>query len=262
MLKKILIMSFSLALITACQDDEISSDINDVTVTEISTESLPNTVQTYISENFVGEVAASAFKVTSAESTNFEVFLTNSMNLVFSQNGDLEEFGEDVSQVDCEGRPQRRGKHQRKGDRPEGDRPTQLQVADLPATAADYLTTNYPDSTVLKVIFIDNADISQYHVLVKEVGALVFDVDGNFVELKVRQEGICRQFDEVAIEDLAEAIRTYITNNYPDNEVLGARIGERDGVVEIHVLVKEVGALIFDEDGNFVELKTCGMKRG
>ncbi|WP_172796022.1 PepSY-like domain-containing protein [Roseivirga echinicomitans] len=262
MLKKILIMSFSLALITACQDDEISSDISDVTVTEINTESLPSSVQTYINENFVGEVATSAFKVTSSEATNFEVFLTNSMNLVFSQNGDLEEFGEDVSQVDCAGRPQRRGKHQRKGDRPEGDRPTQLEVADLPTSAADYLTTNYPDSTVLKVMFIDNADISQYHVLVKEVGVVVFDVDGNFVELKERQEKNCRRFEKVEIEDLAEAIRTYITNNYPDNEVLGARTGERNGATEIHVLVKEVGALIFDADGNFVELKTCGMKRG
>ena len=104
--------------------------------------------------------------------------------------------------------------------------------------------------------------MNQYHVLVKEIGIVIFDADGEFLKLREKPVRTCPNFQKIEIEDLPESITSYIEENYPDNEILRARKGTRNEEVEIHVLVAEVGVLIFDESGEFIELKTCGMNKG
>ncbi|MTI32763.1 PepSY-like domain-containing protein [Xanthovirga aplysinae] len=260
MVKKILAMVLSLALFTACQDEEVVSDnLDEVTVDEISAASLPSSSIAFIEENFVGEVVTSAYVLSDEESTNYEAFLTDGMNLVFSSDGSLEGFGEEASLVDCGGRL-----HRLHGNRFGDHRPpnaAEVNLEDLPANVADYLTTNYPDGTLLKAIFIDHEDVTQYHMLIREVGAVIFDVDGNFLQVRERPERTCGDFVALTVEELPTAVTDYIIENYPENEILRARTGTRDEVVEIHALVEGVGALIFDENGIFLELKTCGMDR-
>lgn len=266
MLKKILIMSVAVVLFMACQEEEvISSDFDVLDVEKIDIEALPTTSQSYIDENFEGEVVTSAYKVTSTtDATVYEAFLTNNMNLVFDVEGNLEGFGEESSRVDCSGRAHRH--HRRHHGHGDGDnrppRPEEVEVSELPSAASDYLLTNYPDEEILKVLFINNDSTTGFHVLIKELGAVIFDIDGNFLALWERPDRPCGNFEPIAIEDLSASIMDYISTSYPENEILKARIGTRGEIVEIHVLLKDVGVLIFDEDGNFIELKTCGMNRG
>lgn len=263
MLKKILMASIFMGIISGCQQEE-GLPGEDLTVTEITEVDLPLSATTFIAENFEGEVVTSAFRITDGKEVSFEANLTNQMNLVFSENGRIQAFGEDGAEVDCEGRHRRRGGFGRPPRKPgeDGPKPNVIDPADLPDAAKEYLRENYSENEIIKVIFIEREALNQYHVLVKEIGIVIFDADGAFLKLRERPVRICANFQKIEIEDLPESITSYIAENYPDNEILRARKGTRKGEVEIHVLVAGVGALIFDESGEFIELKTCGMHKG
>ena len=263
MLKKILMASIFMGIISGCQQEEVVP-IDDISVTEITEDDLPLSATTFIAENFEGEVVTTAFRISDGNEVSFEANLTNQMNLVFSENGRIQAFGEDGAEVDCEGRHRRRGGFGRPPRRPgeDGPKPNVIDPADLPETAKEYLRENYSENEIIKVIFIERDELNQYHVLVKEIGIVIFDADGEFVKLREKPVRICPNFQKIEIEDLPESITSYIEENYPDNEILRARKGTRNEEVEIHVLVAEVGVLIFDESGEFIELKTCGMNKG
>lgn len=262
MLKKILIASIFMGIISGCQQDDVLPG-DDLSVTEITEVELPQTATNFILTNFEGELVTSAFRITDAGEVTFEANLTNQMNLIFSENGRLQAFGEDGAEVDCGGKHRKRGGFGGPHGNSDTDhpKPTILDLEDLPAEAVSYLAKNYPDNEIVKIIFIERDDLNQYHVLVKEVGIIVFDAAGAFVKLKEKPIRNCANFQKIEIADLPENIISYLTENYPDNEVLRARKGTRNDKVEIHVLVKKVGALIFDEQGVFIELKTCGMDK-
>jgi hypothetical protein len=262
MLKKILIASICMGIISGCQQDEVLPG-DDLSVTEIVEAELPQTAATFILTNYDGEVITSAFRITNGTEVSYEANLTNQMNIVFSENGRVLAFGEDGAEVDC------KGKHRKRGGfgGPHGKfdekhpKPTVLELKDLPIKAASYLEEKYPDHEILKIIFIEREELNQYHVLVKEVGIVVFDASGTFIKLRERPLMNCANFQKIEIADLPTSITSYIQEKYPDNEILRARKGTRKEVVEIHVLVKEVGVLIFDAAGVFIELKTCGMDK-
>ncbi len=268
-LKRLIMMALIGAVIVSCQDDGVDdlNQLGDVEVEAIDPAELPSSSITFIENNFSGEVVVSAFRVTSDE-VDYEALLTNSVNLVFNEDGTLVGYGEEGSVVGCGGKPHgRKGPGGRRGprggnpdstavDRPE---PTEITIDELPAVALEYLDTNYPDSVIHVILLIEKEDATEYHTLVDGVGAVIFDADGTFVEVKEPRRRGCHDFTEMDIADLSAVITDYVTTSYPDNEILGARTGTRNEVVEIHVLVDSVGVLIFDEDGNFIELKTCGM---
>jgi len=266
MLKKILLSVTFLAVLAGCQQEDQMSPlaIDDLVVAEITEDELPATASAFILENYEGEIITSAFKISSNEEVTYEANLTNQMNLVFASNGRLQAFGEEGSEVDC------RGKHRKRGGfgRPPGDsdeerpKPVSLDLEDLPTEAASYLSENYAENEILKIIYIERDELNQYHVLIKKTGLVIFDGDGTFLEFKEKPERNCANFQAVELEDLPEAITSYVAENYPDNEVLRARMGSRNEQVEFHVLVKGTGVLIFDENGEFIELKTCGMDKG
>ncbi len=257
-------------MVSACQQDAaIGEEFNLAPeISEIAAEELPQLSQTYIVQNFMGEIVTSAYRLTWAGDTYYEAFLTNDLNLVFDEDGDLIGFGEAGARLTCDGSPGeglggrhgRRGRGRHHGDRDSTNVPTEIAIEDLPTGAQSYVAANYPDGEVLKVLEKVRDEETTYHVLVAEVGALIFDADGGFIGLRERRGGGCAQFEEVELAELPEAVTTYVATNYPDNEVLGARIGTIDEVVQIHVKVADAGVLIFDEEGAFVELKTCGMR--
>ncbi len=262
MLKKILIASIFMGIITGCQQDDALPG-EDLTVTEIVEAELPQTASNFILTNFEGEVITSAFRINDGGTVSFEANLTNDMNLTFAANGRLVAFGEDGAEVDCEGKHRRHGAFGKSPEKSDKDhpKPTLLELKDLPAKAVNYLKEKYPNNEILKIIFLERNELNQYHVLVKEIGIVVFDDAGTFVKLKEKPERPCANFQKIEIDALPAAITSYIEANYPDNEILRARKGTRNDKVEIHVLVKEVGVLIFNGEGVFIELKTCGMDK-
>jgi hypothetical protein len=262
MLKKILIASICMGIISGCQQDEVLPG-EDLSVTEIVEAELPQSAATFILTNYEGEVITSAFRITDGKEVSYEANLTNEMNIVFSENGRVLAFGEDGAEVDCKGKHRKRGAfvgpHGKFDEK--HPKPKVIELKDLPAKAANYLKEKYPSKEILKIIFIERNELNQYHVLVKEVGIVVFNATGTFVKLRERPFMNCANFQKIEIADLPVKITSYIKEKYPNKEILRARKGIRKDKVEIHVLVKNVGVLIFNGQGVFVELKTCGMNK-
>lgn len=260
--KPLVFMLVLAVLIASCSDEEGLTS-TETFVTEIDAEELPESAQVLIEDSFTGEVVTEAFSITGAN-TQYEAVLTNDINLIFDAAGNLEAFGEDVSYIECGSMPGRRFGRWRGGfnhgnDSTERAQFTELTIDELPTAVTDYINTNYAENEVLKILLIEAGETSEYHLLIEGVGAVVFDDEGSFVEVKEGRG--CANFEGSSLEELPTAIEEYLAANYPDNEVLRARTGTRNDVTEIHVLVEDVGVLIFDAEGNFVELKTCGMDR-
>jgi|GEM_PF-1200108 len=288
MLKRIAMITMVGALFAACQEDTSitsATQTSTPTVESIAAEDLPAASQTFIEDNFTGEMVTNAYKVTSSADISYEAYLTNNMNLVFAADGSLNAYGDASSLVDCSGMPQDSshmgrgpgmggphgpggpgghgpgGDHHGNGTGVHPPKPVEVTIDSLPTAAVDYLDANYADATIDVILFIQNDSITQYHVLIKGVGAVIFDQDGNFVELRTPPSRDCGDFTDLDVADLPTAVTDYITANYPDATIVGARTGTIDDVAQIHVLLDEIGVLIFDQDGNFLDLKTCGMNR-
>jgi len=252
----------------SCQDDgeaALTTLDESSIIAEISAAELPSAAQDYITSDFAGEVVVEAFKISEPSGeVFFESFLTNNVNVVFESNGAVVGFGEESSRVTCDGRARKR--HERRKERREDRRdstdtdrilPEEITVEDLPEASAQYLAENYADTAVSKVLKVTNRDEEiKYLVLIAQVGIVVFDETGAFLELRERKNN-CFNFEEVAIEDLPETVTTYLSENYPDAVILRARQGTIKEVVQTHVLLEDIGVAIFDIDGNFLSLKEC-----
>jgi hypothetical protein len=284
MKKNVLIYFIALGLFTACQEEE--GITLEAQFESISPALLPSSSQQFITGNFTGEVVTEAYKVTDSEGVvTYESFMTNNTNLVFAQDGDLSGFGDINSMMALDGemtsegmmgnqRPTTfsgaamhgsggmmgRGREHFRG-RPDAE-PEEVGIEDLPESIVNYLSENHPENKVLLAFIITWDEVSEYHVLVQDIGGLIFDADGNFIDRIRRGRGRCGDFEDLAIEDLSETIMAYITENYPDAEIVKARTGTHDEVTETHVLLLGTGVLIFDADDNFIEFKELRMPFG
>ncbi len=257
MLKRIFIIALFAAFLSACQDNALDSG-EDI-ITEIGSDALPNNAIEFIETNFPGEVISNAYKVTDGtnSSESYEAYLTNETNLVFNASGTLEGFGEDVSKVDCEGRPRRRkGKHHHCGCKP---KPEQIEFSALPEATQEYINTNYPEVDRMKALKVEKDGNIHYPVLIAEVGILIFDADGVFIKIIERDAPPCKRFEAIEYDALPESAKTYMEDNYPGAEINRVRMGTYQEALHYHVVVEEVGVIIFDGEGVYLDTKTCGM---
>jgi len=287
MIKKLLACALVIGIFTACEEEggmeELAEEQSaELLSTAIEAEDLPQASLDYINANYADEIIVSAYLAEGAESNFYEATLTNDLALVFDEEGKLLAFGAGA-RLDCEGRPRhhkpggdgkKRPKDGEKPPKEEGMRndmdgekkprppkPVEIEVTDLPTAAQDYLSTHFADTAVLKVLEMTTPEeLVTYHALVIDTGAVVFDADGAFLEIKQRPDGQCLKFEELDVSTLSTEITTYIDENYPDAVVERARQGEKDGVTEVHVVVEETGVLIFDAEGNFLKLHECHKK--
>jgi len=254
-------------LLTNCQpQDEVAPGTID-NVAAINASELPTEAQQFINDNFSAQFITEAYRINTTGSTSFETLLTNEANLVFNANGNLTGFGDANGQVafGTEGRGQRRQGNNGKA--------TEIDGAPLPAAITDYITLHYTDADMLKAFspaLETTPATTETHVLVAETGILIFDSENNFVMVREQRHrdgrGRDRDRDErdendeteevaVPIDQLPEAITTYIATWYPDNLIIEAELKTRDSVSRYHVEVEAVGTLVFDIDGNFIKEK-------
>jgi hypothetical protein len=289
MKKKLLIMGLAFGVFTACQtNDEVGIENQ---ISEISPADLPSASQSFIDRNFTGEVVSDAYKVTGADNqVTYEAFMSNNTNLVFHEESNLMGFGNINSRMEMEGEMfsggmqnmgafgsgYAHGNNGMMGQNQNGMMgngysgmmgqghhefrnhmeitPVQLDEGDLPTATLDYLHEHYADNEILMVFELTSEDESEYHVLIQEVGGLIFDADGNFEDMVRRGMGHCEAYEEVELDNLPELAQSYIQTTYPDAEVIKARVGSHDNIKELHVLIENIGILVFDVDGNFIEL--------
>ena len=96
-----------------------------------------------------------------------------------------------------------------------------------------------------------------YYVLLDNDLIIVFDKDGNFVEELSEddfEDGDDWEDDcvEVNVADLPQAIKDYVATNYPNNTITEAFYSEE--YEEYFIVLDDDTVLIFDKDGNFVEV--------
>jgi len=299
-MKRIIIFSMVLGILASCHSDDQDVLTLQNQIEAISLEDLPASSQSFIENNFEGEIIKDAYKVSDANrQVTYEAFMSNNTNLVFDNNSNLYGFGDIHSKVDLDSDMQRgsqqgsmnggsggnmgNGSQHKGGGMMGGDmigqggmmgnegefrghpevNPTEVLPDDLPASIKNYVASNYVNSAILKAFLVSWDDIAEYHVLVEGAGALRFDEDGNFVSLVMRGETMFQDMVEIDIADLQSSIKEYISTTYNDAEIVRARqVTLADDSKEIHVVVIGVGVLTFDENGSFVELLSHqGMNR-
>ncbi|MFT7198339.1 MAG: hypothetical protein ACI83W_002717 [Marinoscillum sp.] len=269
-LKTFIIAMITGATLYSCQqDDNMVNDSEDIlTVSAIAEEDLPEAAQSYLASNFQEEFVTAAYEINEGNGdVAYEAFMTNSMNVVFSQAGVVTGFGDDASLVSCDGmmRERLQKRHERRkhhGDSTHEAHHVRIEITALPEAAQAYLSDNFVDSLVICAIKAENEeDEIFYHVLVARTGIVRFDADGNFIELKVPKI-VCPTFEEIAPADLPEEILTYISTNYPNAVIKKATKGTIDDISRIHVVLERVGVLVFTEEGELLRFKPFRKRNG
>ncbi len=220
-------------LLTACQDDNnavendallIQEIANSTEKTNVEPEDLPRTVTEY------------------TESTYFEAFV-ESAAYVSEKGYEITLTNEDVLYCDRDGNPlHARFRPHRPGPCGHGG---QVEISELPDAIADYVTENYPDAEIKKA----KQKGEKYIVAITGHILLIFESDGTFID-EAPIFRLCRG-ERIALEDLADEITNYITENYPDAEI---KIAFRArGKIMVGIMTDDGRKLlVFDLDGNFL----------
>ncbi len=134
----------------------------------IAIDSLPAAIQTYVDNNYPGEMILKAVVVTKPDgSTVIVIHISSGEILAFDQSGTF--LGE---------RPRRHRRYH--GSR---DNHASIDPADLPAAVLTALSTDYPGATVEKAIELTRRDESVIYLLKLDDGTHVaYDADGNELE--------------------------------------------------------------------------------
>jgi hypothetical protein len=123
-----------------------------------------------------------------------------------------------------------------------------IEPEDLPTAAQLVIEEQYFDTYVETVAY---APGKGYEVLLGSEDALYFREDGYELRGTLRgphRPGPCGRGIPVSVEDLPDAIVAYVTNNYPDKEILRAKQFPKGYVL----LIGGGGLLIFNNAYDFV----------
>ena len=198
----------------------------------INVATLPQEVLDYIATNYSNETVVSS---EIEDNGNFEVELSNGIELIFDSNGSFIGVDDD-------------------GNDDYGD--TDINPADLPQSILDYIMVNYPDTTISEAELENNGN---YEVELDDDTVLVFDGDGNFLGVGEDEDDIDDNNDDDGDEGedqvidpstLPQIVLDYISANYPNDTIMQAKI-ESDG--EYEVTLSSGIELHFDANGNFLE---------
>ena len=117
-----------------------------------------------------------------------------------------------------------------------------ITPAELPQTILDYITTNYPQASIV----VAELDDDGYEVYLSDAVELEFRLDGSFV--RVEQDR-----DEMYVDasTLPETIQSYLTTNYPNASIRYVEMDTR----EYNVYLDNGLELYFSLDGTLLEIE-------
>lgn len=132
---------------------------------------------------------------------------------------------------------------------------TELSSSDLPQSVADYLTANYAGIGIEEawqtdrgqtVILLENDIV----LIFDSSGELLFAFDiGDYIDDDGDEDD---DWEEIDVATLPQAIKDYVTANYPDASIEEADKSLETG--EYLVFLDNELELLFDKDGNFLEV--------
>lgn len=147
-------------------DDDTNDDFGD---TVVDPATLPQSITDYVATNYANLTITSA---SMENNGNYEVQLSDGSELVFDGNGGFLGIGVD----DNEGGDSDDGDNQNGNQHEDG---TVIDAATLPQMVKDYLTTTYPDATIVEARVMADGG---YEVELSTGIEVVFDANGDFVK--------------------------------------------------------------------------------
>lgn len=220
-----------MAMIVSCSsdDDEGTGTEVDLNLTaqrsddHVNVASLPQAIFNYITANYPG---STIWKAEIEDNNNYEVELNTGVELIFDQEGNFLGVDDDA-------------------DDDFGDE--HVAPANLPEKIRNFVTTHFAGATIIEAEKENNGN---YEIELSNDVELVFDADGNFLgKAEDDEENDDLDDEDIEISQLPQAVRDYISANYPDNTIIEAEL-EDDGKYE--VTLNDGTELYFDAAGNFL----------
>ena len=218
-----------LLLFSACSDDDsVSGNVVDLDAryfkadVHVSSSSLPQNILDYVSSNYPGVTIREA---ETENNDNFEVYLSNGLELVFDMDGNFLGIDDD-------------------GEDDFGDE--HLTVSEIPQNILDFISDNFPG---VEIDEAERENNGNYEIELENDMELIFDSNGDFLGQGEDENEEEDDDEEVNPADLPQNILDYISVNYPDNSIIEAEI-EDDGKYE--VTLNNGVELEFDSEGNFL----------
>ncbi len=231
-LKLLSLIVISLITFSSCSGDDDGGETGtevDLNLTaprsddHINTAALPQAILDYITTNYPNNTI---WKAEIEDNNNYEVELNDETELVFDQQGNFLGIDDD-------------------DDDDFGDE--EIAPADLPLEIREFISTYFPGTTVEEAERENNGN---YEVELSNDVELIFDADGNFLGRAEDDDDDDRDDEDIAVDDLPQAVRDYIAANYPNNSIIEAE-REDDGTYE--VTLNNGLEIHFDAQGNFLE---------
>lgn len=139
-------------------DDDSGDDYGDM---DINPADLPQSILDYILVNYPNETISEAELENNG---NYEIELSNDVELIFDSNGVFLGVGADEDDMD---------------DDDDGDNDQVIDAASSPQTILDYISTNYPNDTIVQAKIESDGE---YEVTLSTGIELHFDANGVFIE--------------------------------------------------------------------------------
>ena len=228
-LRKIAFILGGLCLLSSCSDDD-NVPGNDVDLdarffsadVHVSTSSLPQNILNYVTSNYPGVTIREAEV---EDNNNFEIYLSNGLELVFDQDGNFLGIDDD-------------------GDEDFGDE--HVSVSELPQNILDFIEQYFPGVEIEEAEKENNGN---YEIELENDVELIFDSNGNFLGQGEDENEDENDDEEIDPADLPQNILDYINENYPDNSIIEAEFEDDE---KFEVTLNNGVELEFDADGNFL----------
>ncbi|MHA6278635.1 PepSY-like domain-containing protein [Salinimicrobium sp. CAU 1759] len=231
-LKLLSILVLGLLTFSSCSGDDNGGETGtevDLNLTasrsdnHVNTAALPQAILDYITTNYPNNTIR---KAEIEDNNNYEVELNDETELVFDQQGNFLGIDDD-------------------GDDDFGDE--DIAVSDLPAAIREFVNTHFPGASIEEAERENNGN---FEIELSNDVELIFDADGNFLGRAEDDDNDDSDDEDIAVDDLPQAVRDYIAANYPDNSIIEAE-REDDGGYE--VTLNNGVELEFDAEGNFLK---------
>ncbi|MDD2635733.1 MAG: PepSY-like domain-containing protein [Bacteroidales bacterium] len=117
-----------------------------------------------------------------------------------------------------------------------------IPSSDLPSEITTYITTHFPNNSIVQAIEDKDGFTKTYDVTLSESISLEFNRKNEIIDI----EGI----SELPSSVIPEKIRQYVTTNYPNNVIIGWGIDDKNQQVELDNGLD----LEFNMDGDFLRI--------
>ncbi len=224
MIKHLLILAAIILATMGCEKDEETDQLtsNQPKSTQfemVDSNGYPDAIVNYIGQNYPEQSIIEVYLRTYEDgSTTYEVELSNGNEYYFDSNGNY--LGMDDSNVN-------------------------ISNDNIPQNIANYITSNYPEQTIIKSEFEMEDGMQVYEITLSNGLELYFDENGNFL-------GFDDDSSHISLSEIPQSILDYISGNHPNATIIYAEMDFEDGGIEYEIKLDNGMELKFDGSGNFI----------